>query len=273
MVKSSVTLLCKSTSTVKKRMITKTPEQYLKEISHLYLNSKNIDELGHEITLCQRLTVLYLYDNRLKSIPQYLNLSQLTHLYLQNNRINRIENLSLLGKLEKLFLSRNCINIIEGLEGLIHLQELRVDSQCLDPGESLAFDDRSLASIANTLTYLDVSGNKLDSLQDLHNLHALISLNASNNCIQSINDLSLSLNNWSNLKEFHIQGNPVMKATRARDIIIVNAKSLEVLDGKVISGPNRQFLENWNNYRSFNLELSGSELLTNINNGTIAKNS
>ncbi|CAH8287820.1 unnamed protein product, partial [Schistosoma rodhaini] len=30
----------------------------------------------------------------------------------------------------------------------------------------------------------------------------------------------------------------------------------EILDDKAISEPNRQFLENWNQYKSFNLELS-----------------
>ncbi|CAH8294584.1 unnamed protein product [Schistosoma turkestanicum] len=254
MVKSSVALLCKST--LKKRKINEASEKYLKRITHLYLNGKNLDELGHEIALCQRLTVLYLYDNKLKSIPKYLDLSQLTCLYLQNNHINRIENLNSLQRLEKLFLSRNYISIIEGLEGLNRLQELRIDNQNLDPGESLIFDDRSLNSIAKSLICLDVSGNKLDSLQDLINLHALISLNVSNNCLQSIDDLSISLNNWSNLKELYIQGNPVMKTNRSRDIIIVAAKSLEVLDGKAISESNRQFLENWNQHKCFNVELS-----------------
>ncbi|CAH8616774.1 hypothetical protein MS3_00008710 [Schistosoma haematobium] len=256
MVKSSVALLCKSTSALKRRKIYETSEKCLKQITHLYLNGKNLDELGQEIALCQCLTVLYLYDNKLKSIPEHLNLTQLTHLYLQNNRISRMGNLNSLEKLEKLFLSRNCISIIEGLEGLIRLQELRIDNQNLNPGESLVFDDRSLNSVANSLICLDVSGNKLDTLQDLSNLHALISLNVSNNSIRSIHDLSTSLNKWSNLKEFHIKGNPVMKTTRARDIIIVTAKRLEMLDNKAISEPNRQFLENWNQYKSFNLELS-----------------
>ncbi|VDO82288.1 unnamed protein product [Schistosoma mattheei] len=227
MVKSSVALLCKSTSALKRRKIYETSEKCLKQITHLYLNGKNLDELGHEIALCQCLTVLYLYDNKLNSIPEYLNLTQLTHLYLQNNRISRMENLNSLEN----FLSRNCISIIEGLEGLIRLQELRIDNQNLNPGESLVFDDRSLNSVANSLICLDVSGNKLDTLQDLSNLHALISLNVSNNSIRSIHDLSTSLNKWSNLKEFHIKGNPVMKTTRARDIIIVTAKRL----GKLFS--------------------------------------
>ncbi|CAH8583535.1 unnamed protein product [Heterobilharzia americana] len=252
MVKSTIALLCRSTSTFKKRKVNETPEQYLKQITHLYLNGKSLDEVGHEVILCQHLRVLYLYDNKLKSIPQDLNFSQLTHLYLQNNQISRIENLNALEKLEKLFLSRNHINLVEGLEGLIKLQELRVDNQYLDPGESLIFDDRSLNAIADSLVRLDVSGNKLDSLKGLNNLHALIFLNASNNSVKSINDLSNSLNKWPDLKELNLCGNPVMKASRARNIIIVNSKSLEILDDKVITGPNRRFLENWDQYKSFN---------------------
>nr|CAH8827923.1 unnamed protein product [Trichobilharzia regenti] len=256
MVKSTIALLFRSTSALRKRKTNETPEQHLTQVTHLYLNGKNLDEVGYEITLCQRLSVLYLYDNKLKSIPACLNLSQLTHLYLQNNQISRIENLNSLEKLEKLFLSRNHINLIEGLEGLTKLQELRVDNQFLDSGERLIFDDRSLNAIAYSLIRLDVSGNKLESLQDLINLHALISLSASNNLLQSINDLASSLNHWPDLKELNLHGNPVMKTNRARSIIILSAKHLEILDDKVISRPNRQFLENWNHHKSFSIETS-----------------
>lgn len=45
MVKSSVALLCKSTSALKRRKIYETSEKCLKQITHLYLNGKNLDEL------------------------------------------------------------------------------------------------------------------------------------------------------------------------------------------------------------------------------------
>ncbi|KAF5401418.1 protein phosphatase 1 regulatory subunit 42 [Paragonimus heterotremus] len=256
MVKSSVALLCKSTSNLKKRKIDQTPEQYLKQITHLYLNGKRLDELGPELSLCKNLNVLYLYDNALKEIPDLSVVPQLTHLYLQNNHISRIDNLSSLSRLEKLFLSRNCITVVEGLEGLSSLHELRVDNQRLTPGESLLFDDQTVISLAKNLTRLDVAGNYLDSLEDFIPLSCLSHFCASNNQLDSITELTKVLSSWPRLKQLELYGNPVMSKPRARDAIIISSKSLEILDDKLIPQPTRRFLENWNQFKGFRLEAS-----------------
>ncbi|GAA47728.1 leucine-rich repeat-containing protein 67 [Clonorchis sinensis] len=257
MVKSTVALLCKSTSNLKKRKIDETPDQYLKKITHLYLNGKHLDEVGPELALCKQLNVLYLYDNMLKEFPDLSVLTQLTHLYLQNNQITRIDNLGSLVRLEKLFLSRNCISLVEGLEGLTALQELRLDNQRLYPGESLLFDEQSVASIAKTLIRLDVSGNALETLEDLTPLKKLVYLSAGNNHIKSIRKLSEVLSSWPALTHLELQGNPVMKKLRVRDAIVVNTKSLEMLDNKPIPETTRQFLENWNHVKGIRLDTSG----------------
>lgn len=256
MVKSSVSLLCKSTSNLKKRKIDETPEQYLKQITHLYLNGKHLENIGPELALCRNLTVLYLYDNRIKEIPDLSGLPHLTHLYLQNNNIIRIYHLSQLTKLEKLFLSRNCISVVEGLEGLLSLRELRVDNQRLTPGQNLVFDEYSINSLAKTLTSLDVSGNGLDTLEDLKPLCRLTYLCASNNRLQNIANLTSTLASWPELKHLELHGNPVVCKQRAKDAIIVNTKSLESLDDKPISQSTKQFLENWDQHRSIRLDSS-----------------
>ncbi|TGZ72197.1 hypothetical protein CRM22_002240 [Opisthorchis felineus] len=261
MVKSTVALLCKSTSNLKKRKIDETPDQYLKKITHLYLNGKHLDEVGSELALCKQLNVLYLYDNMLKEFPDLAVLTQLTHLYLQNNQITRIDNLGSLVRLEKLFLSRNCISLVEGLEGLTALQELRLDNQRLYPGESLLFDEQSVNSIAETLIRLDVSGNALETLEDLTPLKKLVYLSAGNNHIKSMTKLSEVLPSWPALTHLELQGNPVMKKLRARDAIVVNTKSLEMLDNKPIPETTRQFLKNWNNVKGIRLDTS--EIPTN----------
>lgn len=57
---------------------------------------------GDDLGLCRNLTVLYLYDNQLTTMPLLTQNQNLTHLYLQNNNISRIENLSTLRRLTKL---------------------------------------------------------------------------------------------------------------------------------------------------------------------------
>ncbi|TPP60704.1 Protein phosphatase 1 regulatory subunit 42 [Fasciola gigantica] len=245
MVKATVALLCKCTSNVKKRRADETPEKFLKQVTHLYLNEKNLTELGPEISLCRNLTVLYLYGNFLEKIPEMASANQLTHLYLQNNNIQRIENLKNLLRLEKLFLSRNCISMIEGLEGLKSLQELRIDNQRLPPEECLLFDDQSLSSVSKSLLKLDVSGNRLETLEDLGILSSLTYLCASNNRIADINELASTLKKLTHLRELEVVGNPVMTANRARENLIVSTTSLEILDGKEVSTLTRGFLEKW----------------------------
>ncbi|KAA0187979.1 Protein phosphatase 1 regulatory subunit 42 [Fasciolopsis buskii] len=265
MVKVTVGLLCRSTSNVKKRRPDEAPEQYLKQITHLYLNDKRLTEIGSEISLCRNLTVLYLYDNLLEKIPEVGSATQLTHIYLQNNNIQRIENLRNLVRLQKLFLSRNCISVIEGLEDLKALQELRIDNQRLPLEESLLFDDQSLSSLSDSLLKLDVSGNRLESIEDLGILSSLTYLCASNNQISDITELNNTLKKMNNLKELEISGNPVMNVNKAKENIIISAMSLEVLDGKTVSRLTRRFLERWQQHAGTLIASPGTEALIKIN--------
>ena len=57
---------------------------------------------GDDLALCRNLSVLYLYDNQLRAVPNLLQNANLTHLYLQNNAVSRVENISGLAKLTKL---------------------------------------------------------------------------------------------------------------------------------------------------------------------------
>ena len=52
--------------------------------------------------MCRNLSVLYLYDNALTTIPDLRRNGLITHLYLQNNCIERVDNLHSLHKLTKL---------------------------------------------------------------------------------------------------------------------------------------------------------------------------
>ncbi|XP_051826048.1 protein phosphatase 1 regulatory subunit 42 isoform X1 [Antechinus flavipes] len=218
--------------------------QYLKKITHLNFSNRNIDIID-DLSLCKNLSVLYLYDNNIGQIDNLSFATNLTHLYLQNNCISCIENLSSLKKLEKLYLGGNYIAVVESLEGLGELRELHVESQKLPLGEKLLFDPRTLQSLANSLSVLNISNNNIDEIKDLETLENLTQLIAVDNQLLHVKDLELLLNRLPKLWKMDLSGNPVCLKPKYRDRLIVMSNSLESLDGKEIKQIERQFLMNW----------------------------
>ena len=82
-----------------------------------------------DLTACCNLTVLYLYNNKLKTIEALDSAPHIQLLYLQNNKIARMSGLDKLKKLKKLYLTRNRIQVLEGLLENKCLEELHVDRQ------------------------------------------------------------------------------------------------------------------------------------------------
>ncbi|XP_043832030.1 protein phosphatase 1 regulatory subunit 42 isoform X2 [Dromiciops gliroides] len=218
--------------------------QYLKKITHLNFSNRNIDIID-DLSLCRNLNVLYLYDNNISQIDHLSFATNLTHLYLQNNCISCIENLKSLRKLEKLYLGGNYIAVVECLEGLEELRELHIESQRLPLGEKLLFDPRTLQSLANSLSILNISNNNIDEIKDLETLENLTQLIAVDNQLLHVKDLELLLNRLPKLWKMDLNGNPVCLKPKYRDRLIVISKSLESLDGKEIKQIERQFLMNW----------------------------
>ncbi|XP_052255733.1 protein phosphatase 1 regulatory subunit 42-like isoform X1 [Dreissena polymorpha] len=245
MVKLTIDLIARGTSGYTKKKRDETMHQYLKRLTHLYLENKQIDEVGDDLSLCRNLSVLYLYDNQLTCIPNMNQNQHLTMLYLQNNQISRIDGLAHLNRITKLYLGGNCITVVEGLEKLEKLQELHMENQVLPPGEKLLFDPRSLKPISESLSVLNVSGNNLDSIKDLECLTKLTHLVAIDNHLSDMKELAHVLGQWYFLKRLDLMGNPVCHKAKYRDRVIVMAKQLDMLDGKQISETSKQFLKNW----------------------------
>ncbi|XP_076441267.1 protein phosphatase 1 regulatory subunit 42-like [Babylonia areolata] len=245
MVRLTVDLIARSSSGYMKKKKEESPQQFVKRLTHLYLESKHISEVGEDLMLCRNLMVLYLYDNELTEIPCLNFNCNLTHLYLQNNRITKISNLSALTKLSKLYLGGNHITVIEGLENLAQLQELHIENQQLPPGEQLLFDPRSLQALSNHLEVLNISSNSLDSLNDLEMLRNLTQLFAADNQLGDIQELSRQLMSWPRLWRLELTGNPLCQQAKYKDRIIVVCRQLGMLDGKEIKDTTRQFLRNW----------------------------
>ncbi|XP_036597259.1 protein phosphatase 1 regulatory subunit 42 isoform X2 [Trichosurus vulpecula] len=200
--------------------------QYLKKITHLNFSNRNIDTID-DLSLCKNLIVLYLYDNNISQIDNLSFARNLTHLYLQNNSISCMENLKALRKLEKLYLGGNYIAVVECLEGLKELRELHVESQRLPLGEKLLFDPRTLQSLANSLSILNISNNNIDEIKDLETLENLTQLIAVDNQLLHMKDLELLLNKLPKLWKMNLNGNPVCLTPKYRDRLIVISKSLE----------------------------------------------
>lgn len=245
MVKLTIDLISRGTSGYTKKKRDETMQQYLRRLTHLYLENKGIDEVGDDISLCRNLSVLYLYDNHLTMIPNLMQNQFLTMLYLQNNSISRIEGLHPLIRLTKLYLGGNCITVIEGLEKLQQLQELHIENQILPPGEKLLFDPRSLKAIALSLKVLNVSGNNLDSIRDLEGLRSVSHFTAIDNQLNDMKELAHVFGQWFDLNKLDLMGNPLCHKAKYKDRIIVMAKKLDTLDGKQISETAKQFLQNW----------------------------
>lgn len=245
MVKLTIDLIARGTSGYTKKKRDETMHQYLKRLTHLYLENKGIDEVGDDISLCRNLSVLYLYDNHLTQVPNLNQNQHLTMLYLQNNNISRVEGLSHLTRLTKLYLGGNAITVIEGLEKLDRLQELHVENQTLPPGEKLLFDPRSIKAISNSLKVLNVSGNNLDSIKDLECLNQLTHFLAIDNQLNDMKELANVFGRWYFLNRLDLMGNPLCHKAKYRDRVIVMAKQLDTLDGKEISETAKQFLKNW----------------------------
>ncbi|KAK7504009.1 hypothetical protein BaRGS_00004741, partial [Batillaria attramentaria] len=252
MVRLTAELIAKGTSGYSKKKKDETTQQYLRRLTHLYLENKNITEVGEDLMLCRNVIVLYLYDNQLTEIPCLNFNCNITHLYLQNNHISKIENLSALTKLSKLYLGSNEITVVEGLEKLDQLQELHVENQRLPPGEQLLFDPRSLLALSSHLEVLNISGNNLESLSDLEVLRGLTQLFAADNQLNDMRELSEQLAAWPRLWRLELMGNPLCHRTKYKDRIIVMCKQLGMLDGKEITDTARQFLRNWHQSRETN---------------------
>lgn len=240
-------MLCRCTGQTRRRK-DESQDQFLKRITHLFCAEKGIQKIEN-LDCCRSLRVLYLYDNLIPRIEHLDSLTSITHLYLQNNHITRMENLTPLSKLTKLYLSGNAITVMEGLEFARDLKELHIAHQRMPEGEKLLFDPRSLQAIAASLEVLNISGNGLDSIEDLQCLTELNHFVATDNQLCHMKDLFKALKHWSKLFKLDLLGNPISQHHKYRGKVITTCPSVRVLDGKEIADMEQQFFMNWESMR------------------------
>ena len=72
------------------------------------------------------------------------------------------------------------------------------------------------------LKILNVTGNRITSLKEISNLKKLEVLEAKNNLLKNMEDLTESISNLPFLRELFLEGNPVTKTYRYRENLIAN---------------------------------------------------
>ncbi|XP_018596509.1 protein phosphatase 1 regulatory subunit 42 [Scleropages formosus] len=260
MVRLNVDLIAQSAACLKNKRH-ESLVQYLKKLTHLNFSNKKIEDI-EDLSVCKNLTVLYLYDNQITQICNLDFASNLTHLYMQNNSITHIENLSSLRKLSKLFLGGNSIMVVEGLEQLGELKELHVEGQRLPLGEKLLFDPRTLVSLSESLSVLNISNNNIDEIGDLMVLKNLKQFFAADNQLHDMKELEVVFGHWPELSRMDLSGNPVCHKSKYRDRLITVCRKLEELDGKEINEMFRQFLINWKASRDAKKKVKDEKMTT-----------
>ncbi|XP_066593833.1 protein phosphatase 1 regulatory subunit 42-like isoform X2 [Prorops nasuta] len=214
----------------------------ISKATHLHMSNMFISSIGN-LDVFTNLRVIDLRNNLLIKIENLHFAVNLTHLHLQHNCISKIENLEKLENLQKLYLGYNNIWLVEGLEHLINLKELYVEHQKLLPQESFSFDPKSTKALSANLKVLNISSNRLTSLMGIKCLYQLEVLEAQNNFIKDIKDLSKTINTLINLQDLQLQGNPVTLSYRYRESMIANSQRLINLDNWTITELNRRFIK------------------------------
>ncbi|XP_072749591.1 protein phosphatase 1 regulatory subunit 42 [Anoplolepis gracilipes] len=217
-------------------------KEELQKLTHLHMNDMFISSIG-DLNIHKSLQVIYLQNNNISKIKNLNFACNLTHLYLQHNNIIKIENLESLQNLQKLYLGHNNIIIIEGLENAKQLQELHVESQKIPFGESLCFEPRSALALSKCLKVLNISDNKITSFRNLIGFHELNTLEAKNNLLNDMDDLTVVISTLPLLKDLYLQGNPVTQSYRYRENLIANSILLVNLDGKIVTETCRNFMK------------------------------
>ena len=205
-------------------------------------NMNRIAELGN-------LKLLRLTGSQIKKIEGLKNMTNLEELYLAGNQIKEIEGLENLTKLKKLFLNTNQIADITPLSANTSLMELNLKSnveidadrthyttkqlqeldkigKIIDNGGIINLDTDKLGLFTN-YKKLDLSNNKLTTLDILNGMTELTQLTLTNNSITLEDEKSQEiLSNMSNLSYLAFSNNKLTNINAINNLKNLNSLSL-----------------------------------------------
>ena len=82
------------------------------------------------------------------------------------------------------------------------------------------------AHIQVSLNVLNVSGNALDTIEDLQCLNELTDFSATDNLLSNMKELSHVFGHWVKLEKLELLGNPVCQKHKYRDRVVTMGKSI-----------------------------------------------
>ncbi|MDF2699857.1 MAG: inlA 1 [Haloplasmataceae bacterium] len=164
-------------------------------LTHLSLKLNQIDSINPIVqnpSLTNKLTNLYLSDNKLTSVANIHALSNLEYLDLNQNEIVDITDVFELANLTELYLSHNLVTVIPSLVGKL-TQLTNIDLSYNELTTISGFKDN------NSLTDVDLSFNHITDIVDsFSNMSALVEVNLVSD-ITSINLISKIENSFISL--------------------------------------------------------------------------
>jgi Leucine-rich repeat (LRR) protein len=203
------------------------------------------------------LLAVNLSGNSIISFPKELNLPNIQIVNASGNRITNIPfNATATPVLTTLDISENSLVTVEGMDGMSSLQNLKINDNSVISSLSGLGNLPSLESInasncdlqdligldglSNKFTKLNVSGNKISSLNGIitadndNNLTGLSSIDLSNNSIESIDEL-VHLSKLSNLQSVDFSGNPCADIDEYRTEVVLRLPNIKSIDGQDVT--------------------------------------
>lgn len=134
--------------------------------------------------------------------------------------------------------------MVSGLEACPALEELHISSQRLPPGTPLQFDAPSVAALGRSLRILTCAHNGITSasLPQLAGLCRLRRLDLSHNAIDAFDAIDTVVQPCAVLQNLDLRGNPIVKAPKYRDTLILMNDSLGTIDDEPVTPQQREFL-------------------------------
>ncbi len=134
--------------------------------------------------------------------------------------------------------------MVSGLEACPALEELHISSQRLPPNTPLQFDAPSVAALGRSLRILTTAHNGITSasLPQLSGMCRLRRLDLSNNAIDAFDAIDTVVQPCAVLQNLDLRGNPIVKAPKYRDTLILMNDSLGTIDDEQVTPQQREFL-------------------------------
>ncbi|KAL5407587.1 hypothetical protein PMIN03_007062 [Paraphaeosphaeria minitans] len=195
-------------------------EPYWEDLREVDLHGKGIENLHRLDDFCYRLEELNVSDNKInqvKGIPYTIR-----RLWAQNNSLTGLTSWVDLSNLQHLDISGNDIDSLDGLSDLVHLRILKVDDNKIKSLQGISYLDGLMElSVARneigfvdfaqanlkSLTDLNLRGNKLEEVRNVHRLPQLQHLDLDDNGIQEFPIFDETSGRCMALRSLRICGN------------------------------------------------------------------